>query len=241
MQGFTPETSFGPEVAALQEAHVRGDEDACADFLAGLASGRAALEFAIGAGRVALPLSRRGVRVDGIELSQSMVDVLRTRPGGAELDVRVGDMATTSMDRRYGLVYLVYNTIFNILTQDGQVECFENAARHLDHDGAFVIEAAVPSAWLPIHSYTRPERVEADAVTLDVCSYDPATQVLDENHVRIAADGIRFAPIACRLAWPSELDLMARIAGLELVERWGGWQRQPYTGNDAHVSIYAKA
>ncbi|MFC7486398.1 methyltransferase domain-containing protein [Knoellia sp. CPCC 206453] len=241
MQGFTPETGFGPDAAARYDESPRGDEGVAADFLAGLAAGRDALEFAIGTGRMAFPLSHGGVRVDGIELSQAMVDVLRSRPGGAELDVRVGDMSTTSMDRRYGLVFLVYNTIFNLLTQDGQVECFENAARHLDHDGVFVIEAAVPSAWLPTHSHARPERVEADAVTLDVCSYDPATQILDENHVRIAADGIRFAPIACRLAWPSELDLMARIAGLRLVERWGGWQRQPYTGRDAHVSVYARA
>jgi len=250
MQGFTPEGGFGPDVAARYDTHPRGDEDACADFLAGvagvaglagLAASRGALEFAIGTGRVALPLSRRGVRVDGIELAQAMVDALRSHPGGAELNVRVGDMTTTSMDRRYGLVFLVYSTIFNVLTQDGQVECFENAARHLDQDGVFVIEAAVPSAWLSADSYARPELVEPDAVTLDVCSYDPATQILDENHVRIGTDGIRFAPISCRLAWPSELDLMARLAGLKLVERWGGWQRQPYTGNDAHVSVYAKA
>lgn len=241
MKGFTPKTSFGTTAAARYDDEPRGDEDAGADFLAGLAAGRDALEFAIGTGRMAIPLSRKGVRVDGIELSQAMVDVLRRRPGGAHLDVRVGDMTTTSMDRRYGLVFLVYNTIFNVLTQDGQVECFENAARHLTDDGLFVIEAAVPTAWLPNHAYTRPERVEADAVTLDVCSYDPATQVLDENHVRIGADGISFAPISCRLAWPSELDLMARLAGLRLVERWGGWQRQPFTGRDAHVSVYAKA
>jgi SAM-dependent methyltransferase len=241
MQGFTPEGSFGPDVATRYDTHLRGDEEACADFLAALASGRTALEFAIGTGRIAVPLSHRGVRVDGIELSQAMVDVLRSRPGGAELDVRVGDMATTSMDRPYGLVYLVYNTIFNLLTQDGQVECFENAARHLGHGGVFVVEAAVPSAWLPTDSYARPERVEVDAVTLDVCSYDPATQILDENHVRIGTDGISFAPISCRLAWPSELDLMARLAGLTLVERWGGWQRQPYTGRDTHVSVYARA
>lgn len=241
MQGFTPEGSFGPDAAARYDEQPRGDEDAGAEFLAGLAAGRGALEFAIGTGRMALPLSQRGVHVDGIELSEAMVDVLRARPGGADLDVRIGDMVTTSMGRTYGLVFLVYNTIFNVLTQDGQVACFENAARHLDDDGVFVIEAAVPSAWLPSDSYARPERVEADAVTLDICSYDAATQVLDENHVRIGADGIRFSPISCRLAWPSELDLMARVAGLRLVERWGGWQRQPWTGRDAHVSVYARA
>lgn len=98
----------------------------------------------------------------------------------------------------------------------------------------------MPSAWLPSQSYVRPERVEADAVTLDVCTYDPATQILDENHVRIGSDGVRFAPMSCRLAWPAELDLMARIAGMRFVERWGGWNEQQYTGLDAHISVYAR-
>ncbi len=104
-----------------------------------------------------------------------------------------------------------------------------------------MVEAAVPSTWLSSDSYVRPERVEVDAVMFDVCSYDPVTQVLDENHVRIDATGTHFGPISCRLAWPTELDLMARLAGLRLVERWGGWQRQPYTGRDQHVSVYARA
>lgn len=98
----------------------------------------------------------------------------------------------------------------------------------------------MPSAWLPSQSYVRPERVEADAVTLDVCTYDPATQILDENHVRIGSDGVRFAPMSCRLAWPAELDLMARIAGMRFVERRGGWNEQQYTGLDAHISVYAR-
>lgn len=241
MQGFTPEESFGPEVAAGYDDAPRGDEEDAARFLAQRAVGAAALELAIGTGRIALPLSRRGLQVDGIELSPAMVDQLRHKPGGSDLEVWTGDMTTTSTGRRYPLVYLVYNTIFNVLTQDGQVECFANAARHLEVGGVFVVEAAVPSAWLPSESYARPERVEADAVVLDVCTYDPATQILDENHVRIGADGMRFAPISCRLAWPPELDLMARLAGLRLAERWGGWHCQPYTGRDLHVSVYRRA
>ncbi|QIK66686.1 class I SAM-dependent methyltransferase [Nocardioides sp. HDW12B] len=242
MRGFDPRTSFGPDVAASYDDQPRGDEDAAADLLAELAgrtaSGRA-LELAIGTGRIAVPLTERGVVVDGIELSAAMVEVLEAK--GCDLDVWVGDMAGVATGRSYGLVYLVYNTVFNLLTQDKQVSCFANAAAHLDEDGVFVVEAAVPSAWLPSHSYARPERVEADAVTLDVCTYDPVTQVLDENHVRIDAAGTHFGPVSCRLAWPSELDLMARIAGLCLVERWGGWQRQPYTGHDQHVSVYGWA
>ena len=241
MRGFDPRSSFGPEVAAVYDDEPRGDEDAAVDFLAGLAgctaSGRA-LELAIGTGRVAVPLTERGVVVDGIEQSAAMVEVLHAKDHG--LDVRVGDMVAVGTGRTYGLVYLVYNTIFNLLTQDEQVACYANAARHLDDDGVFVVEAAVPSAWLPSDSYVQPERVEADAVVLDVCAYDPVTQVLDENHVRIDATGTHFGPISCRLAWPSELDLMARLAGLRLVERWGGWQRQPYTGHDQHVSVYGR-
>lgn len=247
MEGFTPQTSFGPQVAATYDDEPRGDEAVAADFLAGLLTradsgpSARALEFAIGTGRIALPLAERGVRVDGIELSAAMIERLRTKPGGTDLDVHLGDMTATRTGRRYGLVYLVFNTIFNLLTQDEQVACFDNAARQLECDGVFVVEAAVPSAWLPSEAYARPERVTATSVTLDVCTYDPVTQVLDENHVRIGAEGIAMMPISCRLTWPSELDLMARLAGLRLRERWGGWQRQPYTGRDLHVSVYERA
>lgn len=236
-----PLASFNADVAARYDDQLRGDEDAAASLLAELAGIGPALEFAIGTGRIALPLGGRGVRVDGIELSQPMVDQLKRKPGGAGLDVRIGDMSTESMGRTYPLVYLVFNTIFNIQTQDGQIECFRNAARHMDDDGIFLIEAAVPDAWLPAERYALPEKVTGESVTLDVCKYDPITQILHENHVTISESGIRMAPIDCRLAWPSELDLMARIAGLELAERWGGWQKQPYTGRDVHVSVYRKA
>jgi len=241
MEGFTPQGSFGPEVAARYDDVPRGDEDAAVAFLADAAGGRPALELAIGTGRIGLPLASAGVPVDGIELSAAMVERLRAKPGGAELDVVVGDMASAGTGRRYGLVYLVYNTIFNLLTQDEQVACFANAARHLDDDGVFVVEAAVPSAWTGEASGVRAERVRADEVLLDVSRYDPATQLLEENHVRLSGDGVRFGPIACRLAWPSELDLMARLAGLRLAARWGGWHRQPYTGRDLHVTVYGPA
>ena len=240
MRGFSPEGSFGPEVAAHYDDEPRGDEQAAVAFLRDLARDGSALELAIGTGRIALPLAAQGVEVHGIELSSAMVDRLREKPGGVDLQVWLGDMAAVQTGHRYDVVYLVFNTIFNLLTQDEQVACFVNAARHMEDGGTFVVEAAVPSAWIGEQAYARPERVEADAVTLDVCSYDPVTQVLDENHVRISADGIEFGPISCRLAWPSELDLMARIAGLELAERWGGWHRQPYTGRDQHVSVYRR-
>jgi SAM-dependent methyltransferase len=239
MEGFDPATSFGPEAAASYDDRPRGDEAETVRFLADLAGDGPALEFAIGTGRIALPLATRGIRVDGIELSTAMIDRLRSKPGGSAIDVTAGDMSTTKVVDRYRVVYLVFNTIFNLLTQDDQVRCFENAARHLTDDGAFVVEAAVPEAWTAEYDYVRPEIVGRDSVTLDVCHYDRATQLLEENHVELSAAGIRLAPIVCRLSSPAELDLMARIAGLRLVDRWGGWEREPFTAaSDRHVSVY---
>jgi SAM-dependent methyltransferase len=212
-------------------------------FLGRLAGRRDALEFAVGTGRIALPLARAGVRVEGIELSQHMVDRMREKSGGNEIEVTIGDMSRVTTGRTYGLVYLVYNTIGNLLTQDDQVRCFENAARHLADDGVFALECRVPTApSRPGHQFVDAERVGVDHVGLDVCRYDPVTQILDENHVDISADGIVLSPIRLRLANPPEFDLMARIAGLRLRERWGGWNGEPYTAASwRHVSVYERA
>lgn len=239
MPHYDHESFFGPEAARHYDAQPRGDEADAARLLAELAGEGRALEFAIGTGRIALPLVERGVEVHGIELSPHMIEQLRTKPGGAELPVILGDMARTQAEGSFRLVYLVYNTIFNLLTQDDQVACFQNAAHHLTDDGAFLVEAAVPSAWIDPPNYVKPEWIAADAVGFDVARYDPVTQILDENHIRLDAEGISFSPIVCRLAWPAELDLMARIAGLTLAERWGGWHRQPFTADSLlHVSVY---
>lgn len=242
MKGFDPSSSFGPEVAARYVDHLRNDEDAAAAFLAQLAQEQPALEFAIGTGRIALPLMAKGVEVDGIELSPDMVAQLRTKPGGDQLNVTIGDMSVATTNRRYGLVYLVYNTIFNLLTADDQIRCFENAARHLTDDGHFVIEAALPHAWIAPGrpDYVHAEQVGTDAVMLDVARYDPVTQLLEENHVRLTTDGITMTPIVCRLITPSEMDLMARIAGMKLVERYANWQRSTFDIHSlAHISVYA--
>jgi len=241
VEGFDPATSFGPEVSRRYDDHLRGDEAETVDFLAGLAGG-SALELAIGTGRIAIPLTERGVRVDGIELSPDMVARIPDKPDGDKVDVTGGDMASASAPRdQYPLVYLVFNTIYNILTQDGQVRCFENVARHLTTDGVFVVEAAVPSAWLRGDQFVNVEYLGADEVVLDVNRYDAVTQILDENHVTLTKDGLRFGPISCRLIWPGEMDLMARIAGLRLVDRWGGWKQEPFTAaSNRHVSVYAR-
>ncbi len=242
MKGFDPRTSFGEDVAAHYDAEeTRGDERETVAFLAGLADGRPVLELAVGTGRIALPLARAaGVRVDGIEQSPAMVDRLRAKPDGDRIDVTMGDMSRVTTGRTYGLVYLVFNTIGNLLGQDDQVRCFQNAARHLDGDGAFVLECRVPTAPArPGHRFVDPERIDAGSVGLDVCRYDPVTQILDKNHVRISTSGITFDPIRLRLAHPPEFDLMARLAGLRLRERWGGWEGEPYTAESwRHISVY---
>lgn len=244
MEGFDPKASFGYEVSKRYDSvEARGDEEETVAFLAHLADSGDALEFAVGTGRIALPLMRAGVRVDGIELSPHMIDRMREKPDGRKVGVTIGDMSRATTGRTYGLVYLVYNTIGNLLTQDDQVRCFENAARHLADDGAFVVECLVPTApSRPGHQFVDAEQVAVDHVTLDVCRYDPVSQILDENHVGIASDGITLSPISLRLAYPPEFDLMARIAGLRLRDRWGGWNGEAYTATSwRHVSVYELA
>lgn len=241
MEGFDPARSFGSRVSAHYDDHPRGDEEAAANFLAERARGRRTLEFAIGTGRIALPLTAHGVEVDGVELSPHMVERLRAKPGGERIEVTIGDMSVTTTGRRYGLVYLVYNTIFNLLTADDQIRCFENAARHLADDGYFVVETAMPHAWITPGEpgYVRAEHVGMDSVTLDIARYDPVTQLLEENHIVLSAQGISTTPIVCRLITPGEMDLMARIAGLRLVERYANWQQSPFEIHSrAHVSVY---
>jgi SAM-dependent methyltransferase len=244
MEGFDPKTSFGYEISkryVVDEA--RGDEEETVAFFARLAGQHDALEFAIGAGRIALPLARAGVQVDGIEQSRHMLDRLREKPGGESVHAAIGDMASVSMGRTYGLVYLVYNTIGNLLTQDEQVRCFENAARHLTDAGVFVLECRVPTAATRSEQqFVEAEQVAADRVTLHVGRYEPVTQILDANHVHIDGDGISFGPISLRLAYPAEFDLMARIAGLRLRHRFGGWHGEPFTSTSwRHVSVYEPA
>jgi SAM-dependent methyltransferase len=244
MKGFDPRTSFGAEVARSYDAEsIRGDEEETVAFLAGLAGDRDALELAVGTGRIALPLRAAGVRVDGIELSRDMVERMREKPGGDQVEVTMGDMSRVGTGRTYGLVYLVFNTIGNLLTQDDQVRCFENAARHLSEDGVFVLECRVPTApGRAGHQFIDVEDLELDRVGLGVCRYDPVSQLLDVNHVHLGADGLRFNPIRLRLAYPPEFDLMARLAGLRLRDRWGGWNGEPYTAASwRHISVYQPA
>jgi len=234
--------SFDEAAAEIYDDEPRGDEASTVAFLAELARGGPALELAIGTGRIALPLVATGIRVDGIDLSPAMVAKLRAKPGGEHLSVTMGDFADVPVEGAYKLVFVVFNTIFNLLTQDDQVRCFENVAKHLTDDGRFVVEAIVPTdLGLRDDQYVDAERVGVDHVWLDVGRHDPVTQRLEESHVLLSREGLRFFPIVTRYAWPSELDLMARIAGLRLKDRWAGWQREPFTAASGnHVSVYGR-
>ena len=232
---------FGPEVAEQYDEFVRGDEDDAADFLAALAGDRPALELAIGNGRIALPLLERGVEVAGVDSSRHMLDLIGRHPRGHEVCVVLGDMTTDAPEGSYGLVFLVYNTIGNVLTQEGQVAVFRNAASRLTDDGVFVIENLTPWGTAPAHQSVEVSDISAQGVVIDAKRYDRATQRLWESRLRISSDGIRSEPMELRLAGPAELDLMAQLAGLRLHARYGGWHREPFTAESTHhVSVYGR-
>jgi SAM-dependent methyltransferase len=243
MQDYDPMKSFLGEAAEIYDRTPRGDEEDAVAFLAELAGEGPALELAIGTGRIGLPLAETGVAVEGVDLSPDMVAQLRKKPGGGGIPVTIGDFAEVPVSGTYRLVYIVFNTFFNLLEQEQQVRCFENVAARLDDGGAFVIEARVPAHIhaLPENQYVHAEEVGVDEVWLDVAKYDPVTQRLEETHVRLGAGGVGLFPIVTRYCYPSELDLMARIAGLRLRERWGGWNREPFTArSELAVSVYGR-
>jgi len=240
-----PETYFDERIATRYEAYWSNlFEPAVVDpvvsFLADLAGTRAALELGIGTGRLALPLSRRGVRVHGIDLSPAMVAQLQRKPGAADVGVTIGDFATTKVDGRFTLVYLVRNTITNLTTQVEQVECFRNAAAHLEPGGCFVIEVYIPElqrlpAGETIHAFT------VSPTHLGFEEYDVATQIAFSHHYWVIDGRLETFSTPHRYVWPSELDLMARLAGMTLRERWSDWNRQPFTSDSREqVSVWEK-
>jgi SAM-dependent methyltransferase len=223
-----------------EETGSAGAVDPVVDFLEPLAGG-GALEFGIGTGRIALPLAARGVRVGGVDLSPDMVAQLRAKPGGADVPVVMGDFATAEFAGRFSLVYLVFNTIMNLTTQDAQVACFRNAAAHLVPGGAFVVEVGVPDLQrLPPGETFRPFTVRPGRLGID--EYDVVDQRLVSHHYAIDGDRVETISMPFRYVWPAELDLMARLGGLELRERWGGWRREPFTAaSTSHVSVWRMA
>jgi SAM-dependent methyltransferase len=236
------EATSGDRIADVYDEWYAGlDPGPAADTLAALAGGGRALELAIGTGRIALPLAARGVEVHGIDASEEMVARLRAKPGGDRIPVTIGDFADVGVEGSYALIYVAFNTFFALLSQDDQVRCFANVAAHLADGGVFVLEAFVPDlARFDRGQRVQATRVEADWLTFDVSLHDPVEQRVSSQHVLVDGNGVRLRPVELRYAFPSELDLLARLAGLQLRERWGGWKREPFTARSgSHVSVYA--
>ncbi len=236
---------FGERVAAAYDDP--GDEmfqpaaiDPAVDVLVGLAGGGRALELAIGTGRIALPLARRGVPVHGIDMSRAMVARLRAKPGGDDIGVTIGDFASTRVEGSFSVVYLVFNTIMNLTTQQAQVDCFRNAAAHLAPGGCFVVETMVPDLRrLPPGQDAVPFQVSQDRFAFDW--YDVTTQAMSSNYIDLTDGQGEYRTIPFRYVWPAELDLMAQIAGMTPRDRWDGWNRQPFTSESRqHVSVWQK-
>jgi SAM-dependent methyltransferase len=240
-----PDGYFGESVAATYDRTEEGmfapaAIDPAVDRLAGLAGDGRALEFAIGTGRIALPLAARGVPVYGIDMSRAMVARMQAKPGADAIGVTIGDIATTRVEGSFSVAYLVFNTIMNLTTQDAQVACFANAAAHLQPGGCFVVEVGVPDLRrLPPGQDTVPFQVTPTRWAYDW--YDPATQAQSSNYITVENGQGSFWSVPFRYVWPAELDLMARLAGMRLRDRWAGWAGEPFTSESGqHVSVWEK-
>jgi SAM-dependent methyltransferase len=243
MKGWKPST-YGDRAAESYDARFPkwGDEEGAVEFLAKLAGDGRALELGSGTGRIALQLAARGVRVSGVEASRRMVARMRAKKGGRRIPVAIGDMKDVPAAGPFALVYVVFNTFYGLTTQEDQVACFANVAARLSPGGAFVLEGFVPD----VARFDRGQRtsalsVEADGVEFDVAIHDRAAQTIATNHVRIRGGRATTSPIFARYAWPSELDLMARLAGLRLRSRHAGWRGERFGSWSAnHVSVWEK-
>ncbi|MEM7167056.1 MAG: class I SAM-dependent methyltransferase [Planctomycetota bacterium] len=246
MKGYEPDT-FGKlnaeQYDAMYEGAMTKETEDSVRALAALAGGGRVLEFAIGTGRVAIPLAAQGIAVHGIEASDLMVAKLREKLGGESIPVTIGDMATARAEGQFDLVYLVFNTIFNLTTQEAQVRCFQNAADHLSPGGVFVVETVVPD----LAGFVDGQRMKGswarlDSARFEVAIHDAVTQNVAFQRVVIKEERTDIRPHFMRYAWPSELDLMAQLAGLARKERWAWWDRSPFTANSkSHVTVYAQA
>jgi SAM-dependent methyltransferase len=243
-----PERDYGPSTYGDRIAevfdrwYVPEDTREAVRFLAGLAGSGPVLELGIGTGRIALPLARRGIEVRGIDASESMVARLRRKRGGREIRVTMGDFAEVASPGRYSLIFVVFNTIFALLTQDDQVRCFANVARRLTAKGVFVVQAFVPDPT----RFDRGQRTEtfdlsSNAVRIDASLHESAEQRVSSRHMFISEKGTELYPVELRYIWPSEMDLMANLAGMRLRDRLGGWRREPFTSESyGHVSVYER-
>jgi len=237
---FYSNETYGERVAGVYDEWYSEHDPHAIDALADLAGRGKALELGIGTGRIAAPLAASGVDVQGIDAAESMISRLRSKPGGERIKVTQGNFAEVPVDEKFSLVYIVFNTFFALSSQEEQVQCFRNVAAHLAPGGCFVIEAFVPD----VTRFTGGQvnwatKVTVDEVQLDVGQHDPATQRVVSQKVVITDGSVRLYPVQIRYCWPSELDLMAQLAGLRLRERWSNWKREPFTSDSGqHISIY---
>ena len=238
-------STYGDRIAGIYDELHSGlpDVGPMVEMLAGLARGGRALELGIGTGRVALPLAARGVEVHGSDASERMVAALRAKERGASIPVTVGDFGDVGVQGHFPLVFVVSSTFFGLTFQDDQVRCFQNVADHLTSEGVFVIEAFVPD----VTRFVRGQKIDTGEVTTDrvninVSRHDAVSQRVVSQHIYISEKGIKMYPVQVRYAWPSELDLMAMLAGLRLRDRWADWRRAPFTAaSTSHVSVYERA
>ena len=238
---FYSDETYGESVAGVYDEWYAEYDPHVIDTLAELAHGGRALELGIGTGRIALPLSAKNVEVHGIDAADSMISRLRAKPGAERLHITQGNFAEVPVTGKFELIYIVFNTFFALGSQEEQVRCFRNVAAHLSPDGCFVIEAFVPD----LNRFTGGQvnwatKVTTDEVQLDVGQHDAATQRVVSQKVVLKDGAMQMYPLEIRYAWPSELDLMAQLAGLRLRERWNNWQREPFSsGSTKHISVFS--
>ncbi len=242
MEGFGPATFGALNAEDYDLLHDPGTTEATVALISRLAGQGRILELAIGSGRIALPLVERGHDVSGVEASPEMVAKLREKPGAADIEIALGDMADVGIDGPFDHVFLVFNTLFNLTSQEAQVRCFRNVAKRLSNSGSFLIETFVPDlSGFENGQRTQTKRLTMDEVWLEAATHDPVRQLLEFQRIRICQDTMKLVPLPMRYAWPAEIDLMAELAGLKLANRWGGWNGERFTADSKmHVSVYRK-
>lgn len=236
------DTTYGERIAQIYDELYAEVEEATIELLLELVRGGKALELGIGTGRVALELYRRGVPVTGIDASQSMITRLRAKPDGDAIPVVEGSFIEIDIEEKFDLIYVVFNTFYNLRSQDEQVHCFRSIAEHLTDTGVFLVEAFVPDLTrFDRNQSVRAIHLDSDRVRLDVSRHDPLAQQVISQHVHISEKGIQLFPVNLRYVWPAEFDLMAKLAGLERKQRWGSWDKQDFSAESGkHISVYGR-